>query len=205
MKAFALSLVLGVLALTLNPAAKADVINATLKTGLSTDALIPTAIANGEQFTYTNTTVGLLSLAGVLRSTTSVFTATFVDVLGTLGVLNITDVCTDVTVIGTPMACQDFAFSFTDVTLPVATVVVPFAASVNVTVPSIAGEDLGVDLASVSVGATSGEIDFTGPPTPPSSVTPEPSSLCLMATGLLTAAGAVRRRFTAAAAVSAAV
>jgi hypothetical protein len=200
MKAFSLSLVLAVLALTLNPAAKADVISATLMTGLSTDGLVQSSILNGEQFTYTHTTLGLLSGGVVLSSSTSVFTATYVDVLGTLGVLNITDVCTNLTLIGKPTPCQDFAFSFTDVTLPIANVIVPFAASVNLTV-GIAD----VDLAGVSVGATSGEIDFTGPPTPPTSATPEPSSLCLMATGLLTAAGAVRRRFTAAAAAPVAV
>ena len=200
MKAFSLSLVLAVLALTLNPVAKADVISATLVTGLSTDPLVQSSILNGEQFTYTHTTLGLLSNGSLLNSSTSVFTATYVDALGTLGVLNITDVCTDLTVIGPAVPCQAFAFSFTDVTLPIANVIVPFAASVNLNV-GLAD----VDLASVSVGATSGEIDFTGPPTPPTSATPEPSSLCLMATGLLTAAGAVRRRFTAAAAAPVAV
>ncbi len=200
MKAFSLSLVLAVLALTLNPAAKADVISATLLTGVSTDTLVQSSILNGEQFVYTNETLGVLSNGSFLNSSTSVFTATYVDALGTLGVLNVTDVCTDVTILGPAVPCQAFAFSFTDVTLPIATVIANIDASVNLNVGAA-----GLDIAGVSVGTASGQIDFTGPPTPPTSATPEPSSLCLMATGLLTAAGAVRRRFTAAAAAPVAV
>lgn len=193
MKSFLLSLVLVVLALTLNPVAHADVISATLNTGLATDVLVETPILNGDQFVYTHTTDGLLTDGNLFNSSTSVFTATYVDVTGLLGVLNVTDVCTDITIIGPAVPCQAFAFSFTDVTLPVATVIANLDASVNVNV-GVAG----LDIAGVSVGTASGQIDFTNPP-PPSSVTPEPSSLCLMATGLLTAAGAVRRRFMAAA------
>ncbi len=193
MKSFLLSLVLVVLALTLNPVAHADVISATLNTGLVADALVETPILNGDQFVYAHTTDGVLSNGSLFNSSTSVFTATYVDVTGLLGVLNVTDVCTDITVIGPAVPCQAFAFSFTDVTLPIATVIANVDASVNVNV-GLAG----LDIAGASVGTSSGQIDFTGPP-PPSSVTPEPSSLCLMATGLLTAAGAVRRRFMAAA------
>jgi len=193
MKSFLLSLFAVVLAFTLNLVAHADTISATLTTGLSTDGLVQSSILNGEQFTYTHETLGTLTGFNLLNSSTSVFTATYVDVTGLLGVLNVTDVCTDITVIGPAVPCQAFAFSFTDVTLPIATVIANVDASVNVNV-GLAG----LDIAGASVGTSSGQIDFTGPP-PPSSVTPEPSSLCLMATGLLTAAGAVRRRFMAAA------
>jgi hypothetical protein len=192
MKSFLLSLVLVVLALTLNPVAHADVISATLTTGLSTDVLSQSSILNGEQFVYTHTTLGTLIDGDLLNSSTSVFTATYVDVTGLLGVLNVTDVCTDISILGPAVPCQAFAFSFTDVTLPIATVIANVDASVNLNV-GLAG----LDIAGASVGTSSGQIDFTGPP-PTSSVTPEPSSLCLMATGLLTAAGAVRRRFMAA-------
>jgi hypothetical protein len=153
---------------------------------------VQSSILNGEQFTYTHETLGTLTGFNLLNSSTSVFTATYVDVTGLLGVLNVTDVCTDITVIGPAVPCQAFAFSFTDVTLPIATVIANVDASVNVNV-GLAG----LDIAGASVGTSSGQIDFSGPP-PPNSVTPEPSSLCLMATGLLTAAGAVRRRFMAA-------
>ena len=66
MKAFFLSLVLAVLALTLNPAAKADVISATLLTGVSTDNLVQSSILNGEQFTYTHETLGTLDRKSVV-------------------------------------------------------------------------------------------------------------------------------------------
>jgi hypothetical protein len=46
-------------------------------------------------------------------------------------------------------------------------------------------------IAGVSVGLGSGQIDFTNPPP----AVPEPGTLSLMATGLLGAAGAIRRKF----------
>jgi PEP-CTERM motif len=184
---------------TITPYLHADNIGLTLKTGVVTDAYVETPILNGEQFTYVHETLGVLTDGNLLNSSTSVFTATYVDVLGTLGVFNFTDVCTTVTIIGPSIPCQDFAFSFTDVTLGDASIIADVAASINLNVGlanvNVGGLNLVPDglehLAGVSVGLGSGQIDFTNPPP----AVPEPGTLSLMATGLLGAAGAIRRKF----------
>jgi hypothetical protein len=198
LSAFLALVILAFLTVTLH----ADTIGLTLKTGVATDAYVETPILNGEQFTYIHETLGILADGDVLNSSTSVFTATYVDVLGTLGVFNFTDVCTTVTVLGPPIPCQDFAFSFTDVTLGDASIIADVAASINLNV-GLANVDVGgvshlvpdgLDhILGVSVGLGSGEIDFHNPPPPPA--VPEPGTLSLMATGLLGAAGAIRRKF----------
>jgi hypothetical protein len=157
--------------------------------------VVGTPILNGFSFVYANTTLGVLDNA-LLQSSTSVVTATYVDALGTLGVFNFTDICTKVTVLGPAVPCQDLAISFTDVTLGDASIAAAIAANINVGVGvgniSIAGANLAnFNLLDVSVAGASGEIDFTNPP--PS--VPEPGTLSLMATGLLGAAGAIRRKF----------
>jgi hypothetical protein len=158
--------------------------------------VVGTPILNGFSFVYANTTLGVLDNA-LLQSSTSVVTATYVDVLGTLGVFNFTDICTKVTVVGPIIPCQDLAISFTDVTLGDASIVAALAANINVGVGvgniSIAGANLAPNfgLLGVSVAGASGEIDFQNPPP----AVPEPGTLSLMATGLLGAAGVVRRKF----------
>ena len=166
-------------------------------------AVVGTPILNGYSFVYTNETLGVLDNA-LLQSSTSVITATYVDVLGTLGVFNFTDICTKVVVLGPIVPCQDLALSFTDVTLGDASVVAAIAANINVGVGvggggvgniGITGANLApnFDLLGLSVAGASGEIDFNNPPPPPA--VPEPGTLSLMATGLLGAAGAIRRKF----------
>jgi hypothetical protein len=160
-------------------------------------AVVGTAIANGYSFVYTNETLGILTDHNLLNSSTSVVTATYVDVLGTLGVFNFTDICTKITVLGPIVPCQDLAISFTDVTLGDASIALAIAANINVGVGvgniSIAGANLvpQSELLGISVAGASGEIDFHDPPP----AVPEPGTLSLMATGLLGAAGAIRRKF----------
>ena len=155
--------------------------------------VVGTPIVNGYNFTYVNTTLGLLQNGNVLNSSTSTVTATYVDALGTLGVFNFTDLCAHVTLIGPAVPCQDLAISFTDATLPFASVAAAVAANINVGAGigniSIDGANLvsGLDLADASIAGASGTINF--------SPVPEPTSLSLMATGLLGATGIVRRRF----------
>jgi len=184
---------LALVTLTLSTAnLHADNITATLTTGTTVDAfttVIP--ILNGEEFTYTNETLGLWSNGNLLNSSTTVFTAIYTDVLG-VGLLNVTDVCADITIIGPAVPCQNLAFSFTDVTLPDATL------GLNLFIGA-AGNVSG-DVANInfdaSIGAASGDFNFSNPPAPPTnSPVPEPGTLSLMATGLLGAAGAVRRKF----------
>jgi hypothetical protein len=160
-------------------------------------AVVGTPIANGYSFVYTNETLGILTDHNLLNSSTSVVTATYVDVLGTLGVFNFTDICTKITVLGPIVPCQDLAISFTDVTLGDASIALAIAANINVGVGvgniSIAGANLvpQSELLGISVAGASGEIDFHDPPP----AVPEPGTLSLMATGLLGAAGAIRRKF----------
>lgn len=163
--------------------------------------VVGTPIANGFNFTYVDETLGLLSDGNLLNSTTSTVTATYVDALGTLGVFNFTDVCATVVVLGPAVPCQNLALSFTNLTLPIASIDAAVAANINLGVGvsniDIDGAHLGtLNILGASVAGASGQINFGNPP----SAVPEPASLSLMATGLLGAAGIVRRRFTSEAA-----
>jgi hypothetical protein len=179
----------------------ADNIGITLKTGAGIDTLIETPILNGTQWVYTNTTLGVLHNS-LLQASTSVVTITYVDALGTLGVFNVNDVCTSVTIVGEPVPCQQFALSFTNVTLGDLSLVAALGVNVDLNVGSglltFGGSSLipQSDILGVSIAGGSATIDCTNPNPPPA--VPEPATISLMATGLAGAAGMLRRRFAAA-------
>lgn len=189
MKKLILSLALAVV--TLSPLSlRADNIGVNLSTGATTDTLLKTPIAGGYQYTYVNETFGAFSNGSFLNSSTSTITITYADVLGTLGVLNVNDVCVNVVVFGPTVPCQKFALSFTDLTLGNLSLVAAVGTNVN-----IAGNVANINFDG-SVAAASAMINATGGSTGNSPV-PEPATLSLMATGLIGAAGAMRRRLAA--------
>jgi hypothetical protein len=159
----------------------ADTISATVLAGGNTEIITPVLVGGAEVFNYTN-----LSTDG-LDTSLETITATYADVSGLLGVLNVTEACATVTIIVHAEPCQALAFSFTDVTLPDVTagLFVGLGANVNADVASVDVDG--------SIGLGSGSFNFTPPP----SAVPEPGSLSLMATGLLGAAGVLRRKFSA--------
>ena len=159
--------------------------------------VVGTPILNGYNFTYVDEALGVLSDGNLLNSSTSTVTATYLDALGTVGVFNFTDICAKVTILGPAVPCQNLAISFTNLTLPIASIDAEVAANINlglgVSNINIDGSNLGtLNILGASVAGASGTINFGNPP----SAVPEPASLSLMATGLLGAAGFVRRRFT---------
>jgi PEP-CTERM motif len=161
----------------------------TLNTGVVSDTLIETPILGGEQFAFVDITTD------VLQTTIQTFTATYTDILG-VSLLNVTDICAQVNILVPADPCQALAFSYTDASLGTASLIGALGA---------VGVDLNGNVADINFGASIGggsaEIGFGNPPPnggSPSPV-PEPGSLSLMATGLLGAAGAIRRKCAAAA------
>lgn len=163
--------------------------------------VITTPILNGTQYAFTtiDTSIGGGSL---LSNTTNVFTATYINTAVGVGVFQFTDLCTQVTLLGSAApACRAFALSYTNIALPGASLVTALGASVDIAA-SLAtfGTDLIPDnpqfpIIGVEIGLGNGQIDFTNPGNPgnPGPI-PEPGTLGLMATGLMGAAGMIRRR-----------
>jgi hypothetical protein len=175
---------------------RADSIGLTLKTGVGTDLLVETPIVNGTQWTYTNVSLGALNNS-LLQSSTSTVTITYTKTLAGLGLLNVTDLCTSITVLGSPVPCQQFALSYTNLTLGDLSLVSATGIDVNLN----AGTGLltfggsGLNIAGINIAGGSAQIQ-AGPV--PTAATPEPSTLCFLATGALSAAGVLRRRFASA-------
>ncbi|GAC1415019.1 MAG: hypothetical protein NVSMB62_01870 [Acidobacteriaceae bacterium] len=197
---------LAVLPLTLlTSTLRADTLS--LKTGTTVDVLTVADVTYmgvaAKQYSYTNETIGTLgALGAVLSSSTSTFVATYAALTPTASVLNVTDACVTVYLLGSGPGCQSFAFSLTNATLgdgevglATASLLVNASATEGLGFAglTINGVDVqGVNVEGISIGGASGTFNFGPPP----AATPEPSSLCLMATGLATAAGAIRRRVT---------
>jgi hypothetical protein len=172
---------------------RADSIGLTLTTGVGTDLLVETPILNGTQWTYTNVTLGALNNA-LLQASTSTVTITYTKTIDGLGLLNVNDLCTSVTVLGSPVPCQQFALTYTNLTLGDLSLVAAAGMNVNLN----AGTGLitfggnGLSVAGVNIAGGSAQIQAA--PTP-AAATPEPSTLCFLATGALSAAGVLRKRF----------
>jgi PEP-CTERM motif len=156
----------------------------TLKTGVISDVLVETPILGGEQFVYTNL------YTDIFNTTLQTFTATYTDILG-VSLLNVTDVCAQVNVVFAAKPCSALAFSFTDLSLGNAIQL----GALGTLGLNLTGNVVGINFGA-SIGGGSAEIGFGNPP-PSNSPVPEPGTLSLFATGLLGAAGMVRRRFAA--------
>ena len=174
----------------------ADPITATLGVGSHSTAvvLIETAIPGGETFAYTDNTVNLLSrFPPSLQVTDQTFEATYTDIAG-VSLLNVTDVCAHADVNAASAPCQALAFSFTDASL---------GNAVKIAALGTVGVNLSGNVADINFGASIGggsaEIGFPGGGDGGggNSPVPEPGTLSLMATGLLSAAGIVRKRYLA--------
>jgi hypothetical protein len=132
-------------------------------------------------FSYTYLNKDLFSLS--LESFTAIYTYE-----AGVGTLNVTEACAAVIVVlHHPAPCQNFAFSFTDLTLG------------NISAGTFIGLNANIngDVATVNfdgkIGTGSGSFKFTDLPS--NSPVPEPGSLSLMATGLMGAATVLRRKF----------
>ncbi len=168
------------------PALHADPITATLDVGPTSTAavLVETPIPGGETFLYTHL------YTDIFNTTLQTFTATYTDLLG-VSLLNVTDVCAQVNIVFAAKPCQALAFSFTDVGLGDAFQIAALGA---------VGLDLTGNVADINFGASIGggsaELGFGGGGNGGggNSPVPEPGTLSLMATGLLSAAGVLRKR-----------
>jgi len=165
----------------------ADSISATIGTDYNSQIITPILKGDAEVFNFTslNTNIFATSL--------ETFTATYTDVTGSLGVLNVTESCVAVsTFFGYASPCKSLAFSFTDATLGDITVGSFFGLGA-----SAKGDVAGINFDG-SIGTGSASFDFSNPGSASNSPVPEPGTLSLMATGLLGAAGALRRKFATA-------
>ena len=183
---------------TLNQTAHADVMSDGLDVTINGAAVAGVYNPLLQEYVFTDTIVGLGVLHNSLLSESiSTITATYTDVSGILGNLAVADVCESITVLGsTASPCSNVAVVGTE------TGIGPLNADIGTL--TLIGADITLlpdpsgtfGVTTAVIGSSSGNIGF-GNPNPPPAATPEPASLTLMATGLMAAAGAVRRKFMA--------
>jgi hypothetical protein len=194
---------------TLNQAAHASVITDGITLSVNGSAIVGiyNPVLHDYTFTDTITNVGP-SHHGDFSETVSTITGTYTDVSGVLGSLAITDVCNVSSVAGTTTpACSNVTLVATDsglgnvtgITGPAGSTIGPLGLSAGTL--TLLGSDINLQSTGhdrstfFSTGSASGDITFA--PAPDNSPVPEPGSLSLMATGLVAAAGAIRRKFLA--------
>jgi PEP-CTERM motif len=154
--------------------------------GLGT--LTETTLGGVDTWTFVDNSGTLLGL-GLAQADTDLLTVVFSDV-GGVALLNVTNLCANVGVLEPANPCAGFAFSDTSLGVPFlisATGDLAAAVDVNAGVGNL-------DLAGISIGGGNAEIGFNNPPP---SVTPEPSALTLLGTGLLGLAGVMKKKFCA--------
>ena len=174
---------------------KADTLTATLDVGAGAGVAVFVPLAGVETFTYTNTFTDLSLGSKTFLDVFNVdFNATFAKI-GGIDVLSITDVCINVSLLNAPTGCPALAFTFADISAGPANLLTAFGGVSAFVNAGVANFDIG----GASIGGGGAVFNFpcdpgtTGNPSP----VPEPGTLSMMATGLLGAAGAVRRKLKA--------
>ena len=143
-------------------------------------------ISGTTNYSFVQTTPGTFTAADGLNSVTAVYLNT-----GVADVFSVTEVCATIGL--TP--CKGYTFTIADANAAAVSVGVGLSAA------ALADTTLTTNLATLKVDGSLGlGIETVAFALPVQSVTPsavpEPGTLGLMATGLLGAAGAVRRRFS---------
>ena len=166
----------------------------TVNAGVAGGVLVETPIVGGETWVYTDDSTDLSLAPPYLTTDNDVIVASFTDIAG-VDLLAISDICANAGVLHAANPCA--GFSFTDVGLGTPYLISGTGIFANLDLLAAADINagvLGLELGGASIGSGTAQIGFNNPPP---SVTPEPSALTLLGTGLLGLAGAVKRKYYA--------